>query len=110
MRYKAGPMPRRTRKSKTDLLWHWLSVSKRIDGLLIGTLESDAEAEAVLSRVEGALYLIKAHDRLRYERLLRDLERVRIWLLPGGLGSYKKALGPVSSIADTSSPIRHPLK
>ena len=92
MRHKAGPMPRRTRKSKTDLLWDWLSVSKRIDGLLVGTWESDAEAEAVLSRVEGALSLIKAHDQLRYERLLRDLERVRVWLLPRASGSYKKSL------------------
>jgi hypothetical protein len=74
------------------MLWHWLSVSKRIDGLLVGTWESDANAEAVFRRVEGALGLIKAHDRLRYERLLRDLERLRVWLLPGGCGSYKKGL------------------
>jgi len=85
-------MPHPTRKPKANLLWHWLSVSKRIDGLLVGTWESDAKAEAVLSRVEGALGLIKAHDRIRYERLVRDLERVRVWLLPGVSGSYKKAL------------------
>ena len=77
MRYKSGPMmPRRTRKPKAKLLWHWLSVSKRIDGLLVGTWESDAKAEAVLRRVEAALGLIKAHDRLRYERRLRKLQKV----------------------------------
>ena len=93
MRHKAGPMPRRARKPKANLLWHWLSVSKRIDGLLVGTWESDTKAEAVLCRVEAALGLIKAHDRLRYERLLRDLERVRVWVHPGGSSaSYKKSL------------------
>src|SRR5262245_15937784 len=93
MRHKAGPtMPHPTRKPKANLLWHWLSVSKRIDGLLVGTWESDAKADEVLSRVEGALGLIKTYDRIRYERLVLDLERVRVWLLPGGSGSYKNAL------------------
>jgi hypothetical protein len=85
-------MLRRTEKPRAAKLWHWLSVSKRIDGLLVGTWESGAEADAVLRRVEGALRLIKTHDRLRYERLVRDLERVRVWVLPGGSGSFDKAL------------------
>jgi hypothetical protein len=102
-------MLRRTRKPKADMLWHWLSVSKRIDGLLVGTWESDANAEAVFRRVEGALCLIKAHDRLRYKRLLRDLERLRVWLLPGGSGSYKEAVRSCELdsrfvLAETSSP------
>ena len=90
--HTSGPMPSRTRKPRVNLLWHWLSVSKRIDGLLVGTWESDAKADAVLSRVEGALGLIKTYDRIRYERLVLDLERVRVWLLPGGSGSYKNSL------------------
>jgi hypothetical protein len=85
-------MLRRTRKPRTAKIWHWLSVSKRVDGLLVGTWESGAKAQAVFRRVEGALHLIKTHDRLRYERLLRDLERLRVWVLPGGSGSYNKAL------------------
>jgi len=93
MRSTADPTtPRPIRNRKANWLWNWLSVSKCIDGLLVGTWESDAKAEAVLRRVEGALGLIKAHDRLRYERLVRDLERVRVWLLPGSSGSYNKAL------------------
>jgi hypothetical protein len=82
----------RTKKPRAARFWHWLSVSRRVDGLLVGTWECDAKAEAVFRRVEGALHLIKAHDRLRYERLLRDLERLRVWVLPGDCGSFNKAL------------------
>ena len=45
-----------------------------------------------MSRVEGALGLIKTYDRIRHEHLVRDLERVRVWLLPCGSGSNKKSL------------------
>ena len=62
--------------------WHrlelWLSTTKRVDGLLLATLAGDEDARAVLCRVEAALLLIKLCDRPRYNRLIRDLERVDV--------------------------------
>ena len=70
----------------------WLSVSKRVDGLWVGSWDDGAKGEAVLGRVEAALCLIKTHDRLRYERLIRDLERVWVLVLAGSAGSFNKRL------------------
>ncbi len=54
------------------------SPSKRVDGLLPTTPEPDDAAPTVLCRVEAALLLIKLYDRVRYNRLLRDLGRVQV--------------------------------
>ena len=70
----------------------WLSVSKRVDGLWVGSWDDGAKGEAVLGRIEAALCLIKTHDRLRYERLIRDLERVWVLVLAGSAGSFNKRL------------------
>ena len=48
-------MLRRTRKPKTAKIWHWLSVSKRVDGLLVGTWESGATAAAAGHWSDAAL-------------------------------------------------------
>ena len=53
------------------------STSRYVDGLWIGTLES--EPEPILRRIEEALSLIKHYDRVRYDRLIRDLKRV--WVI-----------------------------
>ena len=52
----------------------------------------DIEPEPILRRVEEALHLIKVNDRLRYDRLLRDLERVWVRMVPGGLGRFTESL------------------
>jgi tetratricopeptide (TPR) repeat protein len=59
-----------------------LSAGKRVDGLWLGTFLTGAH-EHVLHRVEDALRLIKEHDPRRFDRLIRDLERVWILPLPG---------------------------
>jgi hypothetical protein len=63
------------------------SKSRYLDGLWIGTWET--EAEPILRRIEQALLLIKRHDRIRYDRLLRDLQRVWVLLLPSSVASFE---------------------
>jgi hypothetical protein len=63
------------------------SAHRYLDGLWIGTWEM--EAEPILRRIEEALLLIKRYDRVRYDRLLRDLERVWVLLLPSSAASFE---------------------
>ena len=67
-----------------------LSTSKTIDGLWIGVWED--KPEQYLQRVEAALLLIKTCDPIRYQRLIRDLKRVWVFLLPASIGSFKEPL------------------
>lgn len=67
------------------------STSRQIDGLWIGVFNV-SEPDTVLCRIEEALGLIKAYDPLRYDRLIRDLERVWARLLPGYLGNFNSSL------------------
>jgi hypothetical protein len=46
-----------------------------------------------LGRVEEALGLVKTYDRVRYNRLIRDLERVLVTVLSGSTGSYNSSIG-----------------
>ena len=64
-----------------------LSKSRYLDGLWIGTWEM--EAEPILRRIEQALLLIKRYDRIRYDRLLRDLQRVWVLLLPSSIAIFE---------------------
>jgi len=63
------------------------SKSRYLDGLWIGTWEM--EAEPILRRIEQALLLIKRYDRIRYDRLLRDLQRVWVLLLPSSIAIFE---------------------
>ncbi len=66
------------------------SKSRYLDGLWIGTWEM--EAEPILQRIEEALLLIKRSDRIRYDRLLRDLDRVWVLLLPSSIAIFEYAI------------------
>jgi len=72
----------------SDRLLLRMSVNRKIDGLWVGTVESGP----ILCRVEESLQLIKIHDRRRYDRLLRDLDRVWVRLLPGDVACFNAAL------------------
>jgi hypothetical protein len=85
----------------------WLSTSKQIDGLWVGA--ATHAGEIALDRVVEALGLIKTHDRHRYNRLLRDLERIWVQVIPGGLASFTPSLwccdlDPRFVLAPTSTP------
>jgi hypothetical protein len=63
-----------------------------VDGLWIG-FGGKKQPEPALGRVEEALRLIKIYDRVRYDRLIRDLERVWVRPLPGPVGAFSYSLG-----------------
>jgi hypothetical protein len=67
-----------------------LSTSRIVDGLWIGAAEG--EREPSLDRVEGALRLIKTYDPRRYQRLLRDLDRIWVHLLTGYVAQFNGSL------------------
>ena len=81
----------RSKPGWMDRIYLRCSFSRRFDGLWIGVFWGD-NPEAALSRVEEALELIKTHDRRRYNRLMRDLERVWVRLLFGCWGCYNSSL------------------
>lgn len=62
--------------------------SGEIDGLWIGYWGKDTE----FRRVEEALGLIKTYDRVRYDRLIRDLKRIWVVPLVGALGTFTPAI------------------
>jgi hypothetical protein len=72
---------------RIEMRW---SQSGHIDGIWIG-YSGSAEFQRVFERVEEALRLIKLHDSLRYARLLRDLDRIYVTLLPDVRGRFKSA-------------------
>ena len=70
--------------------FHFLSTGRYVDGLWIGTTNDDSET--ALRRVEEALHLIKTHDPRRYNRLLRDLERIWVRIDRGANGCFRAEL------------------
>jgi hypothetical protein len=74
-----------------DRMTLWLSSGRRVDGLWVGTY-FQRNAEQVMRRVEEALRLIKTYDQRRYKRLISDVDRVWVRLVPGGLGKYTHSL------------------
>jgi len=84
-----------------------LSTHRSLDGLWIGTYEP--EAEAALLRVEEALRLIKTYDRLRYDRVIRDVKRVWVRTLVACLAQFNESVDACELdaryvLATTSSP------
>ena len=68
------------RPAAIDRLDLWLSTSRSIDGLWVGTMES--EPWPGLIRVEDAFQLIKIRDPLHYSRVVHNLERIWVKLTP----------------------------
>ena len=87
-----------------------ISRSRCVDGLWIGS-SGQKHSELVLGRVEEALGLVKTYDGVRYNRLIRDLERVLVTVLSGATGSFNSSIGACQLderfvLAETSSPAR----
>jgi hypothetical protein len=104
-------MPRTQRKRITflDRVALRLSTARQVDGLWVGIAFAGKTAEPVFRRVEEALSLIKENDRLRYSRLIRDLERVWVRDTPGALGTFNQVLRACSLdrefvLAETTRP------
>jgi hypothetical protein len=75
-RNAANPNRHGTKPSAKDKFELWLSTSRTIDGLWVGSCARDRknEREITLRRVEEALRLIKLYDPLSYSRIIRDLK------------------------------------
>jgi hypothetical protein len=63
---------------------------RRVDGLWIGGLEG--KSSPAWPRVEAALRLIKTYDRIRYDRLIRDLDRIWVKMLPASIANFNHSL------------------
>src|SRR5713226_5908051 len=75
-----------------DRLDLWLSTGKDIDGLWVGTTEDKPHPGQ--RRVQDALNLIKQRNSVHYSRIIRNLERVWVRLLPHSSARYD---GPLSA-------------
>lgn len=73
-----------------DRIALWLSASREVDGLWVGSTEY--KPQPGLRRVEEGLRLIKDHDPLHYSRIISNLERIWVDLIPNGLASYVPSL------------------
>lgn len=65
-----------------------LSTSRDVDGIWVGSWRTPSD----LRRVEDALVLIKQHSALHYSRVMRDLARVWVFVLPNGTAQYEHSL------------------
>jgi hypothetical protein len=85
------PLRRNRRPLLADRFELWLSAGRRFDGLWIGA-SFVCQREPTLHRIEQALGLIKTYDRCRYDRLVRDLDRVWVRPIAGYLAAFNGAL------------------
>lgn len=65
------------------------STSRLADGLWIDVWNNDPPP---LHRIEEALRLIKQHDSLHYSRIVNNLDRIRVDLLPDAAAHYDRSL------------------
>jgi hypothetical protein len=65
-----------------------LSTGRHVDGIWIGSYRTPDD----LTRVEHALLLVRQHSPVHYSRIIRELKRIWIFLLPSGLAEYKHSL------------------
>lgn len=79
-----------TKPSLVDRVALWLSKSRMIDGLWVGSSRSDSEL--ALQRVEAALQLIRRFAPLHYRRVNNSLSRIWVQLIPHGAGCYLHSL------------------
>src|SRR5215472_6109938 len=80
--------PRTTLQLWLERLMLNSSKSRYVDGLWIGAFEDKKTAQQILTRLEAALALIKHYDRFRYDRIVRDLRRIWVTLLPTNIANF----------------------
>jgi hypothetical protein len=80
--------PPQVRPRLLDRMQLAMSTARHVDGIWIGSWRTPED----LTRVELALLLVKQHSPLHYSRIISDLERIWIFLLPDGLAEYKHSL------------------
>jgi hypothetical protein len=91
-RSAASPNRRGMKPNAFFRLGLWLSTSRTIDGLWVGSIAKEQQREFSLRRVEDALQLIKQLDTLCYGRITRDLRRIWVDLVPSADAGYLHSL------------------
>jgi hypothetical protein len=88
----ASPFARKQDRKPTitDRLALWITTARMVDGLWVGSTES--KPRPGLRRVEDALQLIKRHDALHYSRVINNIERIWVHLLPDACACYSRSL------------------
>jgi hypothetical protein len=81
--------PHRARPRVIDRLLLARSCGRQVDGIWIGSWRPPDHS----TRIEQALHLVERHSPLHYARILRNLERIWIFLLSHGRAEYNEALG-----------------
>jgi hypothetical protein len=66
----------------------WCSTGRNVDGVWVGTFENEAR----LQRVEQALQLMKQKSPLHYSRVIHNLDRIWVRLLPASPANYLRRL------------------
>jgi hypothetical protein len=56
-----------------------------VDGLLVAGEKKEVD------KVCKALTLIRDHDPVRYRRIVRDLTRIWVMVVPGGCGQFRES-------------------
>jgi len=72
-----------------DRLRLLFSTAQMIDGLLINVWRGEPQLSR---RIEEALRLIKQHDSLHYSRVVNNLDRIWVHLLPNAAAAYDRSL------------------
>jgi hypothetical protein len=76
-----------------DQLLLRLSRKTYIDGVWVGVFSEGRKKEIeILRRVGEALHLIKRYDKYRYKRVLQEIERIWVHLLPYGGAVFARGL------------------
>jgi hypothetical protein len=72
----------------TDKFYLAASAARHVDGVWIGSYWGPE----LLPRIESALLLVNQYSPLHYARLLRDLDRIWIYLLPHAAAEYHASI------------------
>ena len=80
-----------SRASKAKRFLDWLVIrlarSIKVDGLWVGVL-SENRSNELLERVNEALQLIKNCDPYRYRRVITEIDRILVYLLPNNTATF----------------------
>jgi hypothetical protein len=82
-------VPRKAGPRMTDRVLLAISTARVVDGIWIGSCRRSQDD---LTRVEGALLLVKQHSPVHYSRIIRDLERIWVNLVPHGVAAHYHSL------------------
>src|SRR5262249_15794836 len=66
-----------------------ISIARHADAIWIGSCR---RSQHDLTRIERALLLVKQHSPVHYSRIMRELERIWINLVPHGIAAYHRSL------------------